>query len=143
MVESILVPTDGSRQAAEKIRQTIAYAQRESARVHALFVVDTKRYGEPALSSMEVLLDTFEDAGREHLAALVDAGERQGVVVEPHCSRGDPTTKIVETANELAVDVVVPCLEGIPPEKLCRHGLDPRMIEPYARIVDNGLTMPV
>ena len=142
MAKSILVPTDGSPQAARRIERTIDFAQQEGATVHALYIVDTKRYGEPALSSMEVLIGNFEDDGREHLGALVDAGARKGVIVDPHCSHGDPAKKIVETAEELHVDIVIPCLEGINPEKLCRHGLDAKLIEPYARIANGSVSMP-
>ncbi|MFB6200972.1 MAG: universal stress protein [Halorhabdus sp.] len=124
MGTEILLPTDGTEQAIERIERALDLASDKDASVHALYVVDTQRYGEPALSSVEVLIDNFEDKGRDHLASLVAQGQRKGVHIEGQCRHGDPAEEIVEAADELAVDLVVPCLVQVTPRQLLRKGLD-------------------
>ncbi|WP_136687030.1 universal stress protein [Halorhabdus amylolytica] len=120
----ILIPTDGTDRAAERIERAFDLARRQDATVHALYVVDTRRYGEPALSSAEVLIDCFEDDGRDHLRSLVEEGEHRGIAVEGYCRHGDPAEEIVTAAEELGVDLVVPCLVDVTPAQLRRQGLD-------------------
>ncbi|CCQ34859.1 conserved hypothetical universal stress-like protein [Halorhabdus tiamatea SARL4B] len=96
--------------------------------VHVLYVVDTQRYGEPALSSAEVLIDCLEDDGREHLRSLVESGDRRGVTVEEHCRHGRPADEIAAAAEELAVDLIVPCLSDVTPAQLRHQGVDSNRI---------------
>jgi len=124
MARQILIPTDGTERAAERIEGAFDLAREQDATVHALYVVDTQRYGEPALSSTEVLIDCFEDDGRDHLRSLVEAGERQGVTVEGHCRHGNPAAEIADAAETLAVDLVVPCLSDVTPSQLRRQGVE-------------------
>jgi len=128
MATQILIPTDGSESAAARIGRVFDLARRHDATVHALYVVDTGRYGEPALSSTEVLIDCFEDDARRHLRSLVEEGNRQGVTLEGHCRHGDPATEIVRAAEELDIDFVVPSLVDVTPAKLRRKGLAPDRI---------------
>ncbi|WP_244605483.1 universal stress protein [Halorhabdus rudnickae] len=123
-----MIPTDGTDRSAERIERAFDVAQQQDAIVHALYVVDTQRYGEPALSSVEVLIDCFEDEGRDHLRSLVDAGERRGVTVEGHSRHGDPAGEIVTVAEKLGVDLVVPLLVDVTPAQLRRQGLDSERI---------------
>jgi len=132
----ILMPTDGTDRATRRIDRALDFARRRDATVHALYVVDTQRYGEPALSSVEVLIDCFEDDGREHLRSLVDEGRRRGIPVEGHCRHGDPAEEIVAAAEEWGIDIVIPCLVDVTPAQLRRKGLDRRRIgDPGSRIV--------
>jgi len=64
MYDTILVPTDGSDPANRAVEHALALADRYDARVHALYCVETHRYGEPALSSTEIVLDQLEDQGK-------------------------------------------------------------------------------
>ena len=124
MGTEILIPTDGTDSAAERIERAFDFVSDRDATVHALYVVDTRRYGEPALSSVEVLIDCFEDDGRAHLRRLVAEGRKRGVTVEGHCRHGDPAVEIIEAADELNVDLVIPCLVDVTPAQLTRQGLD-------------------
>ena len=128
MGTQILIPTDGSDRAAERIERTFDLAREQDATVHAVYVVDTQRYGEPALSSTEVLIDCFEDEGREHLRSLAEAGEDRGVTVEGHCRHGMPAAEIAAAAQELSADLVVPSLCDVTPSQLQRQGVDPDRI---------------
>ncbi|MFB6128517.1 MAG: universal stress protein [Halorhabdus sp.] len=124
MATQILIPTDGTERAAERIERAFDLAAEQGATVHAVYVVDTQRYGEPALSSAEVLIDCFEDDGRDHLRSLVEAGKRRGVTVEGHCRHGQPADEIAAAADELAVDLVVPSLSAVTAAQLRRQGVE-------------------
>ncbi|WP_158854627.1 universal stress protein [Halorhabdus sp. CUG00001] len=124
MTTEILVATDGSERAEPVTTRALELAARIEATVHVLYVVDTRRYGEPALSSVEIVIDQCEDEGKQHVQTLIEDGKRRGIDVEGHCRRGDPTDEIVAMAAEVDVDLVVPCLEDVTPTHLRRHGLD-------------------
>ncbi|WP_181686696.1 universal stress protein [Halorhabdus salina] len=128
MATEILVPTDGSERAESVTNRALELAERMDATVHALYVVDTQRYSEPALSSVEMVIDQFEDEGKQYLQSLVEDGDSRGIQVEGHFRRGDPTSEIVDVATELGVDMVLPCLEDVSPKQLRRHGLDSEKI---------------
>ncbi|ERJ04742.1 UspA domain-containing protein [Halorhabdus tiamatea SARL4B] len=128
MATQILVPTDGSGRSTERIQHAFDLAADREAMVHVLYVVDTQRYGEPALSSAEVLIDCLEDDGREHLRSLVESGDRRGVTVEEHCRHGRPADEIAAAAEELAVDLIVPCLSDVTPAQLRHQGVDSNRI---------------
>jgi nucleotide-binding universal stress UspA family protein len=107
MVDTILIPTDGSAHAQRAAAHAITLAKREDAALHALFVVNTHEMGEPALSSMEILIDEHEDRGRKVLAAIAEAAEKRGVTVETTCCHGEPTEEIRKYADEVDADLIV------------------------------------
>lgn len=135
MASQILIPTDGSQRAAEQIEHALDFAADQEATVHALYVVDTQRYGEPALSSVEMVIDDFEDDGRDHLERLAEEGTRRGLAVEAHCRRGRPAEEIAAAATTLDVDLVVPCLSDVTPAQLRHQGVDAdRIAEPRSAL---------
>lgn len=107
MVETILVPTDGSEHAQRAAAYAIALAEREDATVHALYVVDTDDFGEPALSSAEIVVVNEEDRGRKVLEAVAKAAENRDVPVETCCEHGEPASTIEAHANEVGADLIV------------------------------------
>lgn len=107
MADTIVLPTDGSTNAQRATAHAIALAKSEDATLHALFVVETRDTGEPALSSMEMLVSEQEDRGREVLSAVAEAAQRHGVQVETTCCHGDPTDTIGEFADEVDADLIV------------------------------------
>lgn len=135
MPTEILVPTDGSDRAETIIRRAIERVEIDEGTIHLLYVVDTRRYGEPALSSTAVLIDCFEDEGRDHLRSLVEAGRNQDVETEAYCRRGNPADVAARMARDVGIDIVIPCLEGVTPRTLERYGID------RDRIVDTKAAM--
>mgnify|MGYP000468817448 CR=1 FL=1 len=107
MVETILVPTDGSRHAQRAAAHAIALAEREDATIRALYVVDTDDFGEPALSSAEILVTDEEQRGRAVLEAVETAARKRGVPVETTCTHGKPAEAIKTHADEVEADLVV------------------------------------
>ncbi|MHB9288145.1 universal stress protein [Halobacteriales archaeon Cl-PHB] len=112
MYDSVLIPTDGSEGANRAVRFGLALAEQYDAEVHAMNVVDTARYGEPALSSAEIVLDELEAEGHDLIADIAEDAEEQGIVVSTRVCHGVPPEEIVEYADEHDVDVVVMGYQG-------------------------------
>jgi len=107
MVETILAPTDGSEHAQRAAAYAIALAEREGATLHALYVVDTDEFGEPALSTTEIVVAEEEDRGREVLAAIAEAAGQRGIAVKTTCRHGVPDETIKAHADEIGADLIV------------------------------------
>ncbi|QSG07306.1 Nucleotide-binding protein, UspA family [Halapricum desulfuricans] len=102
-----MVPVDVSEHAQRAAAHAIALAQREGATLHALYVVDTREMGEPALSSMEIVIEERKDRGRKVLAAVAETAEKHGVPVETICCHGDPAEEIRAIADEIDSDLII------------------------------------
>ncbi|QSG13005.1 Nucleotide-binding protein, UspA family [Halapricum desulfuricans] len=107
MVETILIPTDGSEHGQRAAAYAIALAEREGATLHALYVVNTDEFGEPALSSTEIIVAEEEDRGRKVLSAVAEAAGRRGVSVKTTCCHGIPEETIEAHADEIGADLIV------------------------------------
>lgn len=107
MTKTILVATDGSADADRAVEIALHRAEREGGVLHALFVVDTRTYGEPALSSLELLIDSEEDHGHEVLDTIERRAAARGVPVVTRCCHGQPAAAIVEYADQADADLVV------------------------------------
>ena len=81
-------------------------AERTGASVHALYVVDTGRYGEPALSSAEIIVDDVEDAAYDLLTTVAGTGRQRGVTVTTDCVHGRPNDELPAYATEIDADTV-------------------------------------
>ncbi|QSG10533.1 Nucleotide-binding protein, UspA family [Halapricum desulfuricans] len=103
---------DGSEHAQRAAAHAIALAQRDGATLHALYVVDTREMGEPALSSMEIVIEERKDRGRKALAAVAETAERHGVPVETTCCHGDPVDEIRTVADEIDSDLIIVGKQG-------------------------------
>jgi nucleotide-binding universal stress UspA family protein len=112
MYDSILVPTDGSDGANRAIEHGLQLAERFDSTLYTLFVVDTRRYGEPALSAAELVLDDLEDRGQELLDDLVQRADNRGVDVVTHLCHGSPEEEIVAYADEIDAELLVMGYQG-------------------------------
>ena len=81
MTETIMLSLEGSGGSGARTERgdraterALDRAQRANGTVYVLFLVDTSRYGEPALSSGELLVDDIEDEGRSRLANVAKRG---------------------------------------------------------------------
>lgn len=112
MYDTILVATDGSDGANRAERHALALGEHFDATVHAIYVVDTRRYGETALSSSELVIEELEAEGMDLLAELADKGHNRGVTVETRCCHGTPDVEIRSYAEDVDADVVVLGYQG-------------------------------
>lgn len=112
MYETILVGTDGSAPANRAVVQALEQAQHSGATLHAIFVVDTGLFGEPALSSTELVTDELEDRAQEQLEEVVDRGDNLDVEVITRCCHGSPHEEILEYADGIDADLIVLGYQG-------------------------------
>lgn len=107
MYDTILVGTDGSDPANRAVEHALTLADRYQADLHAVSVVDTDRYGEPALSSTELVVDDLEDRAEGWLTEISDEGDAMQVTVETKCCHGTPDAEIVSYGDEIDADLIV------------------------------------
>lgn len=112
MYETILVATDGSGPAARAVTHALEQADRHDAELQAIYVVDTARYAEPALSSAELETNDEEEWGQRELDEVADRASSMGVDVETRCFHGKPHVEIVEHADAMDVDLIVLGYQG-------------------------------
>jgi nucleotide-binding universal stress UspA family protein len=112
MYDTILVPTDGSDPANRAVEHGIELAERFGATLHALYVVDTTRYGEPALSSAEIVLQELEEDGTALVTDIAERADNHGVTVETRVCHGAPHAEIITYADEVNADLVVMGYQG-------------------------------
>lgn len=112
MYDTILVGTDGSASANRAVVHALEQAETADAALHAIFVVDTNRYAEPALSSGELLTDELEDWGREELNEVVERAADLDTEAVTRVCHGDPWREIVAYADDVDADLVVLGYQG-------------------------------
>lgn len=110
--DTILVATDGSGPATRAVTHALEQAERNEAELHAIYVVDTARYAEPALSSAEAETNSMEEWGQQELDEVAERAESLGVEVLTRCAHGRPDVGIVEYADTIDADVVVIGYQG-------------------------------
>jgi nucleotide-binding universal stress UspA family protein len=112
MYDTILVPTDGSDPANRAVEHGLELAERFGATLHGLYVVDTRRYGEPALSSAEIVLQELEEDGTALVSKIAERGDNRGVAVETRVCHGAPHEEIITYADDIDADLVVLGYQG-------------------------------
>ncbi|AQL44025.1 universal stress protein [Halorientalis sp. IM1011] len=112
MYDTILVPIDGSDGANRATEHALELAERFGATLYSIFVVDTRLYGEPGLSSTELVIDEIEDTGHGYLKTLSERAEREGIEVVTRNCHGVPHQEIIAYADEVDADAIVMGFEG-------------------------------
>ncbi|ELY45459.1 universal stress protein [Natronorubrum tibetense] len=122
MYDTILVPTDGSDPANRAVEHALELAERYDARVHAMYCVETHRYGEPALSSAEIVLDRLEERGAGMLNELAERAENVGIECNTNVCHGRPWEAVQEKGDELDADLIVIGFQGHGHKRTARIG---------------------
>ncbi len=107
MYSTILVATDGSADANRAVTHALEQAKQHGATLHAIFVVDTDRYSEPALSSMELETIEIEEWGDQRLSEIEQRADKAGVDVVTRCCHGKPYREVITYADEIDADLTV------------------------------------
>jgi len=108
----ILVPTDGSDAADSAVEYALHLAADSDATVHALYVVDTRLYGDSGFSSLDVMVTDIEDRGIEILDEVASRAEEHGIPIETKSCHGVPDEEIATYAREIDADIVVMGFQG-------------------------------
>lgn len=104
MYDTVLVSTDGSEPANRATEHALDITSMFDADLHALYVVDTRRYGSSAVGDSETVLENVTEQGR---AALEDLEFRADVDVTTEIRRGRPSAEIDAYAEEIDADLLV------------------------------------
>lgn len=112
MYDTILVGTDGSGPANRAVTHALEQAERYDATLYGIFVVDTTRYAEPALSSAELVTDEIGDWGEQQLEEIRERAESLDVEVVTRCCHGDPHQEIINYADDVDADMIVLGYQG-------------------------------
>lgn len=116
MYDHILLPTDGSEETEPAVEQAIDLADRYSASLHILYVVD-KTALTPDMD-VSLMYEELEEMGQSIVADLTDRAEQAGVTdAVGAVLYGAPHEEIIEYADEHGVDLIVMGTHG-------RTGLD-------------------
>lgn len=107
MFETIVVPLDGSERASRALDHALEVADTHDAELHVVCIVDTRLYGEPALSSLELAVDELEDEAHDRLDDAVERATARDVAVVSKCSHGVPHDAIVAYADDVEADLIV------------------------------------
>ncbi len=91
MYDTILAATDGSDAANRAIEHAIDLASSFDADFHAIYVVDTTRYGQAVLSESDGALDDLEQRGE---GILDDVAARSDTDITSEIRRGRPAEEI-------------------------------------------------
>jgi len=92
MYDTVLVATDGSGSANRAVTHALEQAEQHRATLHAIHVVDTDHYSEPALSSIELETADVEDWGT-HSSTKSRAGDPSVSTWSPIAVTGSRTRK--------------------------------------------------
>ncbi|TMT87669.1 universal stress protein [Haloterrigena sp. H1] len=112
MYDTILVPTDGSDPANRAVEHALALAERYDSNVDLLYCVETYRYGEPALSSAEIVLNDLEERGQSLLDDLAERADNYGAEVSTCLCHGRPWEEILTRADNVDADLIVIGYQG-------------------------------
>lgn len=112
MYDKILVGTDGSESANRAVELALDTVEKHEAELHAITVVNTRRYGEPTLSSTELVLNELEDRGHKQLQRIKEQGEERGIDIITDYYHGDPSDEIMNYADEIDADIIILGYQG-------------------------------
>jgi len=110
MYDTILVATDGSDAANRAVDHATDLASSFDADLHAIYVVDTTRYGRTVLSETSGVLEDLEERGEE---ILDDVDARSDVGVTAEIRSGRPDEEIDDYAAAIEADLVVLGNQGL------------------------------
>ena len=107
MYQAIVAGTDGSEKAQEAVERALDIAEDYDAALHVITIVNTRRYGEPALSSTEMILNELEDRGNKQLKEVSEQGSERGIQTVTKCFHGHPSEEIINYADEHNAGLIV------------------------------------
>jgi len=109
MYEQILVPTDGSQEAAKATEHAIELADAFDATIHSLYVINLPN----APRTLQIMDDEeetrqqYEEYGRRVTGEVCDTADEVGVDCAAALRSGSPHEQIVEYADQEGIDLIV------------------------------------
>lgn len=105
--DHILVPTDGSKGSEKTLDHAVSVGRAHDATIHALYVVDQRRYLAASKDTQDDLVQSLEEEGEVALDGAVLAAEEAGLEVETEMRQGIPHKEILSSIEDDGLDLVV------------------------------------
>ncbi len=105
MIDTVLLPTDGSDGAMRAVEWGVGLAGTFDARVHTLHSADTSRFIGPRTPG--AILATLERSGEDALEAVREWAALEGVTVIGTVANGPPVDVILDYAADMDADLIV------------------------------------
>ncbi|WP_257298265.1 universal stress protein [Haloarchaeobius sp. FL176] len=110
MYDDILFPTDGSEPSMAAFEYAVDLASTYGATLHVLYVADTNRDSVTTVSGEVV--DALESEGDRVVADVEDRARDHSVETTTEVIQGDPSTTILDYAEDRGVDCIVMATRG-------------------------------
>lgn len=112
MYDKILIPTDGSDQAAQAVEHGLDFAEAFGATVHALYVVETEATYILTVGLGDDEMEEYKQFGEETVADVVEAARARGLEATGAVKTGRVSEEIVEYAQKNEIDHIVMGKQG-------------------------------
>jgi len=106
MYDDILVPTDGGTSVDRIVDHALDIAERRDARVHALYVVDTRSFLTLDDDTVDEVVAELTAEGERATAAVTERADTAGLAATAEVRRGNPSEAILDYLFETDVDLV-------------------------------------
>lgn len=107
MYENVLVPTDGSEQAAKAIPHALDLARTYGATVHALCVVNRAATHQLSPTRAETTMEAMVEEAERATTEIEDEMDEAGVECVPVVVEGAPDETILDYVEGNEIDIVV------------------------------------
>lgn len=105
---NILVAVDGSEQSEHSFKKAVAIAQRNKAKLKAVFIMDTRNVATSSQFTSGINQDFFNDVDTSFVDELVRFAKDAGVDADKTITNGNPMTLIAEAfPKEFGSDLIV------------------------------------
>jgi nucleotide-binding universal stress UspA family protein len=107
MYDDILVPTDGGDTVDRIVDHALDVAQRRDARIHALYVVDTRSFITLDADTVDDVVDELTAEGVRATDEVTDRADEAGLPTASDVRRGNPAEVVLDYLFETDIDLVV------------------------------------
>lgn len=135
MHDNILVPTDGSKHAEHAVEYALDLAEAFDAKLHTLYVVETKATYVITVDFTEKEMREYEEYGEETVTDVVERAEARGLQARGVVKAGRVPEEVVDYAEENDIDEIVIGKQG--------HGAVQQFLGGAAQKVANMSDIPV
>jgi nucleotide-binding universal stress UspA family protein len=108
LYRKILIATDGSEYTKKAVDYGIELANNIGAKLHVIYVVDTRAYSSiPTSSPMEFTYSFLRQEGDSAIKYVANRAEAAGLEVEEIIAEGHPADEIIKYAEKNSIDLIV------------------------------------
>ncbi|MFB6133344.1 MAG: universal stress protein [Halanaeroarchaeum sp.] len=107
MYDDILVPTDGGDGVDRVLDHALDIATHRDARIHALYVVDTRSFLTLDDATVDDVVAELEETGKTATETVAERARDEGLEAITEIRRGNPSEVVLDYLYETEMDLVV------------------------------------